>query len=103
MQVFGAIDRSVQLILLRRMLDAPVPGKKRRGRHKTRWKDLCKRDMENVGLKEDDALDRATSKNDIKTHSGDPRRWEKPEEKKNYFYHTPNPSIMITGDRSMSA
>ena len=37
----------------RRMLDAPVPGKRRRGRQKTRWKDLCKRDMESVELKED--------------------------------------------------
>ena len=36
------------------MLDAPVPGKKRRGRQKTRWKDSCKRDMESAGLKEED-------------------------------------------------
>ena len=34
----------------RRMLDAPVPGKTRRGRQKTRGKDSCKRDMESVGL-----------------------------------------------------
>ena len=82
--------------VLRRMLDAPVPGKRRRGRQKTRWKDLCKRDMESVrlkgrgrqntrwkesckrdrdcvGLKEEDTLDRTKWKNDIRNHSGDPR------------------------------
>ena len=28
--------------ILRRMLDAPIPRKRWRGRQKTRWKDLCK-------------------------------------------------------------
>ena len=41
-----------------RMLDAPVPGKRREGILKTRWKDSCKRDMESAGLKEEDVLDR---------------------------------------------
>ena len=40
--------------MLRRTLDVPVPGKRRRGRQKTRWKDLCKRDTESVGLKEEE-------------------------------------------------
>ena len=52
------------------MLDAPVPGKRRRGRQKTRWKDLCKMDMENVGLKEG-AVDRTKWKNNIQYYSGD--------------------------------
>ena len=38
--------------------------------------------VESVGLKEDDALDRTKWKNDIQYHSGNPRWWEKPEEKK---------------------
>ena len=67
---------------LRRMLDAPVPGKRRRGRQKTSWKDSCKRDVESVRLKEEYVLDRTKWKNDIQNHSGDPRWWEKPEEKK---------------------
>ena len=33
------------------MVDAPAPGKRWRGRQKTRWKDSCKRDMESLGLK----------------------------------------------------
>ena len=54
--------------MLIRMLDVPVPGKGRRGRQTTRWKDSCKRDMERVGLKEEDVLE-----NDIDNHFGDPR------------------------------
>ena len=44
--------------MLRRVLDAPVPGKRRRGGQQTRRKDSCRRDMESVGLKEEDVLDR---------------------------------------------
>ena len=62
--------------VLRRMLDVPVAGKRRRGRPKTRWKDSCKRDMVSVGLKEEDVLDRTMWKNDIQYHSGGPRWWE---------------------------
>ena len=36
--------------VLRRMLDGLVPGKRRRGRQKTRWKDSCKRYIERVVL-----------------------------------------------------
>ena len=50
------------------MLDAPVQGKRRRGRQTTRWKDSCKRDMESVGLKEEDVLDRIKWKRDIQDH-----------------------------------
>ena len=55
--------------VLRRMSDALVPGKRWRGRQKTRWKDLCNRDMDNVGLK----VDRTKWKTEIQTYSGDPR------------------------------
>ena len=50
-----------------------VPGKRRRGRQKTRWKDSCKRDMESAGLKEEDVLDRTKWNNDTQYHSSDPR------------------------------
>ena len=39
-----------------------ISGKRRRGRQKTRWKDLCKRDMESVGLREEDILDRTSGR-----------------------------------------
>ena len=51
--------------MLRRMLDAPVPGNRLNGRQKTKWKYSCKRDMESVWLKEEDVLDRTKWKNDI--------------------------------------
>ena len=50
-----------------------IPGKRKRGRPKTRWKDVCKRDMQTVGLREGDAGDRAYWKEMINNHSGDPR------------------------------
>ena len=53
--------------MLRRTLDAPVVGKRRRGRQKTRWKDYCNRHMESVGLKEEDILDQDTREERCKT------------------------------------
>ena len=47
--------------------------KRKRGRPKTRWKDVCKRDMHTVGLREGDEGDRAYWKEMINNHSGDPR------------------------------
>ena len=48
----GHVKRSDEGQVLSRMLDVPVPGKRWRGRPKTRWKDSCKRDMESMALKE---------------------------------------------------
>ena len=48
-------------------------GERKRGRPKTRWKDVCKRDMQTVGLREGDAGDRAYWKEMINNHSGAPR------------------------------
>ena len=65
---YGRVKRRDEGPVLRRMLDAPVPGKRRRGRQETRWKDSCKRYMESVWLKMEDALDRTKRKNDIYNH-----------------------------------
>ena len=46
---YGHFTRRDEGNVLRRMVDAPGPGKRRRGRQKTRWKDSCKRDKESVG------------------------------------------------------
>ena len=45
--------------------------------------DSCKRDMESVGLKVEDVLDRTTWKNDIRNHSGDPDDGESPTRRTN--------------------
>ena len=44
--------------VVRTRQDAQVPRKRQRGRQKTRWKESCKSDMESVGLKVEDVLDR---------------------------------------------
>ena len=54
----GHVKRRDEGHVLRRMLDAPAPGKRRIGRQKTRWKDSSKRDVEGVWLNEEDTLDR---------------------------------------------
>ena len=53
--------------------DESDTGERKRGRAKTRWKDVCKRDMQTVGLREGDEGDRAYWKETINNHSGDPR------------------------------
>ena len=59
--------------LVRRVMTKAIPGERKRGRPKTRWKDVCKRDMQTVGLREGDEGDRAYWKETINNHSGDPR------------------------------
>ena len=64
--------------------DESDTGERKRGTPKTRWKDVCKRDMQTVGLREGDEGDRAYWKEMINNHSGAPddgksqrkrRRW----------------------------
>ena len=50
--------------MLRRMANTLVPGKRGSGRQKTMWKDLCNRDMESVGLKVEDVMDRSREEKD---------------------------------------
>ena len=53
--------------MLRKMVDAPVPGKRPRGRQHTRWKYYCNRDKESAGLKVGDPLDNTQWKRKYKT------------------------------------
>ena len=96
----GHVKRREEGHMIRRMLAAPVPGKRRRGRQKTRWEDSCK--TESLGLKEEDALGRTKWKDDIQYHSGDSRRRDKPQEKKNNMLtdscHSPYECLCL-GDR----
>ena len=48
---YGHIKRTEEGRILRRMLDAPMLGKRWRGRQKTRWKDSCKRDIGRMVLR----------------------------------------------------
>ena len=104
LKLYGHVKRRDEGHVLRKTLDVREPGTRRRGRQKIRWKDSCKRDMESLGLKEEDALDRTKWKNDIQYHSGDPRGWKMPEEKKIKKVHIPwqyMPPVQFT--QSLSA
>ena len=56
---YGHVRRMKETHIVRRMLDVEIPGKRRRGRPNLRWKDACKRDMTEMGLKEDNTANRA--------------------------------------------
>ena len=70
---YGHVMRMEEDHVVKRVMTKAIPGKRKRGRPKTRWKDVCKRDMQTVGLREGDAGDRAYWKEMINNHSGDPR------------------------------
>ena len=76
-----SVNYSLVPIEHRRMADATAPGKRRRGRQKTRMKDLCNRSMESLRLKVEDVMDRTKWKSEIHKQSGDPRWQEKPKKK----------------------
>ena len=56
---YGHVRRMKEEHIVRIMLAVNIPGKRRRGRPNLRWKDACKRDMTEMGLKEDNTTHRA--------------------------------------------
>ena len=50
-----------------------IPGERIRGQPNLRWKDACKRDMTEAGLREDKKTNRAAWRNTIISYTGDPR------------------------------
>ena len=79
---YGHVRRMKDEHIVRRMLDMDIPGKRRRGRPNLRWKDACKRDMTQAGLKEDNATNRAKWRKKLISYTGDPKRQDKPGMKK---------------------
>ena len=53
------------------MLRADIPGKRRRGRPKTRWKDACQRDLKSTGLRAGEETERAMWRRKIISYTGD--------------------------------
>ena len=70
---YGHVRRMKEEHIVRRMLYVDIPGKRRRGRSNLLWKDACNRDMTEVGLKEDNATNRAALRYKIISYTGDPR------------------------------
>ena len=62
-----------------------IPGKRKIGPPKIRWKDACQRDMKSTGLRAGEETDRAMWRRKISSHTSDPTLWEKPGEKKRYY------------------
>ena len=57
---YGHVERREEDHYLKRLANMEIPGRRRRARPKTRWKDSIKRDMEEVGLISDVAQERNT-------------------------------------------
>ena len=70
---YGHVMRMKEEHIEGRMLDVAVQGKRRRGRPNLGWKDACKRDMTEAGLKEDNATNRAEWRKKLISYTGDPR------------------------------
>ena len=75
----GHVMRREEEHAVRRVMTEEIPGKRKRGRPKTRWKDVCRRDMQTVGLRAAEEEDRAYWRARINNHTGDPRSLERPE------------------------
>ena len=62
--------------ILRKVLRMDIPGKRKRGRPKTRWKDTCQRDLKYrpTGLRAGEETDRVMWRRKISSHIDDPAR-----------------------------
>ena len=70
---YGHVIRTKEEHTVRRMLDVDMPGKRRTGRPNRRWKDACKRDMTEAGLKKDNTTNRTEWRKKLISYTGDPR------------------------------
>ena len=68
---YGHVRRMKAEHTVRRLLGVDISGERRRGRPNLRWKDACKRDMTQAGLKEDNATNRATWRKKLTSYTGD--------------------------------
>ena len=93
---YGHVKRREEDYVGKRMMEMAVPGRRKRGRPRRRWMDLVREDMERVGAREGDEVDRVKWR--LLSRCGDPSR-EKPKEEEEdcakvleqnffYFYHT---------------
>ena len=69
---YGHVMRRDGEHILRRVLRADIPGKRKRGRPKTRWKDACQRDLKSTEMRAGEETDRAMWRRKIISYTGDP-------------------------------
>ena len=70
---YGHVMRMEEGHVVRRVMTKAIPGKRKKGIPNTRWKDVCKSDMQTAGLRERDEGEMAYWKGTINIHSGNPR------------------------------
>ena len=69
---YGHVIRRDDEHILRKVLRADIPGKRKRGRPKTRRKGACQRDLKSTGLRVGEETDMAMWRRKITSHTGDP-------------------------------
>ena len=69
---YGHVERREEDHYLKRVANMEIPGRRRRGRPKTRWKDSVRRDMKEVGVTSDEAQERNSWRKSVKDHCSDP-------------------------------
>ena len=67
---YGYVKRREKDYMGKRMMEMAVPGRRKRGRLRRRWMDLVREDMERVGAREGDEVDRVKWR--ILSRCGDP-------------------------------
>ena len=68
---FGHIERRDENHYLKRVENMPIPGRRRRGRPRTRWEDCVNRDMAELGLTPNQAQDRLLWRRLVRSHNSD--------------------------------
>ena len=69
-QSYGHVKRREEDYVGKRMMEMAVPGRRKRGRPRRRWMDLVREDMERVGAREGDEVDRVKWR--LLSRCGDP-------------------------------
>ena len=67
---YGHVKRREEDYVGKRMMEIAVPGRRKRGRPRRRWMDLVREDMERVGAREGDEVDRVKWR--LLSRCGDP-------------------------------
>ena len=67
---YGHVKRRKEDYVGKRMMEMAVPGRRKRGRPRRRWMDLVREDMERVGAREGDEVDRVKWR--LMSRCGDP-------------------------------
>ena len=86
---YGHVMRRDGEHILRKVLRADIPGKRKIGRPKTRWKDACQRDLKSTGLRAGEEKERAMWRRKIISHTGymmGKARGKEEEERKYWFF-----------------